>query len=178
MKLYKAEARADLEFSFPDELQCEEWDRQGVRLPKGMSFVDLIIEREKDFLLIEIKDPSNSSASEKERQKYLAKLNNNVLINDELTPKIRDSYTYMHLMERDIKPIIYIVLLGLDAFDDALQKGILSNFKDRLLHNIRNECEQPWKRDYVKDCVVLSVDGWNRTFKDWTIRRLSNALNL
>ena len=174
MKLYKAEISADLEFSFPDELQWEELDRQGVRLPKGMSFVDLIIEREKDFLLIEIKDPSNSSAPEKERQKYLAKLSNNELINNELTPKIRDSYTYMHLMERDTKPIIYIVLLGLDAFDDVLQKGILTNFKDRLLQNICNECEQPWKRDYVKDCVVMSVDIWNRTFQDWTIQRLSN----
>jgi len=175
MRLYKAEANADLEFSFPDELQWEELDRQGVRLPKGMSFVDLIIEREEDFLLIEIKDPSNSSAPEKERQKYLAKLSNNELINNELTPKIRDSYTYMHLMERDSKPIIYIVLLGLDAFDDALQKGVLINFKDRLFHNIRNECEQPWKKDYVKACVVLSVDVWNRTFKDWQIQRLSKA---
>ena len=177
MSLYKAEANADLEFSFPDELQWEELDRQGVRLPMGMSFVDLIIEQEEYFLLIEIKDPSNFSAPEKERQKYLAKLMSNELINNELTPKIRDSYTYMHLMERDTKPIIYIVLLGLDAFNDALQKGVLSNFKDRLLQNICNECEQPWKRDYVKDCVVLSVDGWNRTFKDWTIRRLSNAIN-
>ena len=72
-------------------------------------------------------------------------------------------------MERDIKPIIYIVLLGLDAFDDSVQKGILSNFKDRLLHNIRNEGEQPWKRDYVKDCIVMSVAIWNSKFKDWTI---------
>ena len=178
MKLYKAETNADLEFSFPDELQWEELDRQDARLPMGMSFVDLIIDREKDLLLVEIKDPSNSSTPDKERKKYLAnKLSNNELIKQELTPKIRDSYTYIHLMERDIKPIIYIVLLGLDAFDDSVQKGILTNFKDRLLQNICNECEQPWKRDYVKDCVVLSVDGWNRTFKDWTIRRLSNALN-
>lgn len=174
MKLYKAETRADLEFSFPDELKWEELDRQGVRLPQGMSFVDLIIEREKDLLLIEIKDPSNFLTPDKERQKYLARLSNNELITEELTPKIRDSYTYMHLMERDTKPIIYIVLLGLDAFDNVLQKGILSTFKDRLFNNIRNECDQPWKRDYVNDCIVLSVDSWNRTFKDWTIRRLSN----
>jgi hypothetical protein len=71
MKLYKAEIRADLEFSFPDELKWEELDRQGVRLPQGMSFVDLIIEREKDLLLIEIKDPSNFLTPDKERQKYL-----------------------------------------------------------------------------------------------------------
>ena len=55
MKLYKAEARADLEFSFPDELQWEELDRQDARLPMGMSFVDLIIDREKDLLLVEIR---------------------------------------------------------------------------------------------------------------------------
>ena len=44
MKLYKAEENADLEFSFPDEAKWDELDKQGVKLPVQMIFVDLVIE--------------------------------------------------------------------------------------------------------------------------------------
>ena len=46
MTPYRAEPNADLEFSFPDELVWEELDRQGVKLPVQMKFVDLVIERD------------------------------------------------------------------------------------------------------------------------------------
>ena len=48
MKLYKAEKNAELLFEFPDELEWDELDKQGVKLPVHMKFVDLVIERDKD----------------------------------------------------------------------------------------------------------------------------------
>jgi hypothetical protein len=168
---FKAEDNADLEFEFPKSLLWEELDVQGVPLPVNMKFVDIVIERESDILLIEIKDPSNVRCPGNEQIKYSERLINNSVLKTELTPKVRDSYAYMHLMERDTKPFKYIVLLGLDAFDKSVQKIILTGFKDRLMADIQNE-GQGWKRKYIKDCAVLTVEHWNKSF-DWPLTRIS-----
>lgn len=173
MPNYKAENNADLQFTFPKEVTWDELDKQGVRLPVNMKFVDLVIERETDVLLVEVKDPSNIAAPEQEQQRYYKRLVDNSVLTDELTPKARDSYTYLHLMEKDNKDFLYIVLLGLDAFDEEKQKALLLNFKDRLASNIHCECEEPWKRKHISDCVVCSVEGWNQKFPDWPVVRLS-----
>ncbi len=185
MPTYRAEAEAELLFSFPDGLRWSELDKQGVKLPVKMKFVDLVIERERDILLVEdlviererdillveIKDPSNSRSPDKERNSYLKRLANNSVLTDELTPKARDSYLYLHLMERDQKPFKYVVLLGLDAFDPDRQKAVMFGFKDRLLADIREESFEAWKRKHIADCVVLSVESWNQHFPEWPLRR-------
>lgn len=175
MESYKAEENADLQFDFPDDTSWYELDKQGVKLPVKMKFVDLVIERDDDVLLVEIKDPSNSRSPDRERQKYFKRLRDNSVLTQELTPKVRDSYSYLHLMERDGKPFKYIVLIGLDAFDSTQQKGVLTGFKDRLLADIRCESYEAWKRKYIKDCVVLSVETWNQTFPNWRVTRLGLA---
>ena len=171
MPSYRAEADAELLFSFPDSLTWSELDKQGVKLPVKMKFVDLVIERERDILLVEIKDPSHSRSPDKERNSYLKRLANNSVLADELTPKARDSYLYLHLMERDQKPFKYVVLLGLDAFDPDRQKAVMFGFKDRLLADIREESFEAWKRKHIADCMVLSVESWNQYFPDWPLRR-------
>ena len=178
MTFYKAEENADLSFSFPDELLWEELDKQGVKLPEKMKFVDLVIEREKDVLLVEIKDPSNCRSPASQRDAYYKRLADDSVLKQELTPKARDSYTYLHLMEKDEKPFKYVVLIGLDAFDDERQKALLGNFKNRLLADIRCESYQPWKRQHIADCVVFSVEGWNTKFPDWKVTRISTATSV
>jgi hypothetical protein len=168
---FKAEKNADLEFEFPKTLMWEELDVQGQPLPHNMKFVDIIIERDNDILLVEIKDPSNVNCPESEHKKYLKRLSDNSVLKLELTPKARDSYLYIHLMERDTKPIKYIVLLGLDVFETEIQKGILTGFKDRLASDIQNE-GLGWKRKHIQDCIVLTVEQWNKVF-DWPLTRLS-----
>ncbi len=169
---FKAEHNADLEFEFPKNLTWQELDVQGQPLPVHMKFVDIVIERDTDILLIEIKDPSNVLSTEKEQKKYCKRLIDNSVLKQELTPKARDSYAYMHLMERDVKPFKYIVLLGLDAFEQQVQTAILTGFKDRLMSDIQNE-GQGWKRKYIKDCAVLTVAQWNKIF-DWPLKRISS----
>ncbi len=172
MPTYRAEETAELLFNFPDELSWSELDRQGVKLPMHMKFVDLVIEREQDILLVEIKDPSHSRSRDKERNAYLKRLADNSLLSQELTPKARDSYLYLHLMERDHKPLTYVVLLGLDAFDPNVQKAVMTGFKDRLLASIREESFEAWRRKHIADCVVLSVESWNQRFPDWPLNRI------
>lgn len=173
MKTYKAEDDAELLFEFPDEVLWDELDKQGVKLPVKMKFVDLVIERDKDVLLVEIKDPSHSKSPDKERNSYLKRLSDNSVLSQELTPKARDSYCYLHLMEKDTKPFKYIVLVGLDAFDPTQQKAVLTGFKDRLMADIRCEAYEPWKRKHISDCAVLSVETWNKYFPEWPVRRVS-----
>lgn len=176
MKLYKSEKTADLQFSFPDDLIWDELDKQGVKLPEKMKFVDLVIERENDVLLVEIKDPSHVKCPPAERDAYYQRLKDNSVLKSELTPKARDSYTYLHLMKRDSKPFKYVVLIGLDAFDQSRQVALLGNFKDRLLTDIRCESYEPWKREHIADCVVFSVETWNKKFPNWQIARLSPVI--
>ncbi|CAB3821457.1 hypothetical protein LMG26854_01488 [Achromobacter aegrifaciens] len=171
MQTYRAEENAELLFSFPDELIWSELDKQGVKLPVRMKFVDLVIERDQDILLVEIKDPSHTKSQDKDRNAYLKRLSDNSVLTQELTPKARDSYLYLHLMERDSKPFKYVVLLGLDAFDSDRQKALMFGFKDRLLTDIREESFEAWKRKHIADCVVLSVESWNQQFPEWQVRR-------
>ncbi len=161
----------ELQFKFPANLDVEELDKQGVRLPAGMSLVDFVVTEDKRIFLIEVKDPSHSRTPEKERKKYLERLKNNSLINNELTPKARDSYTFLHLMEKDSKPFVYVVLFGLDSYED--EAALLLGFKDRLLKRIRYEAKQPWERQYLQDCIVISTKQWNEQFPDWQVSRLS-----
>ncbi|WP_292995143.1 hypothetical protein [Nitrosomonas sp.] len=176
MKSYKAEENAELLFEFPDEVQWDELDKQGVKLPVHMKFVDLVIERDADVLLVEIKDPSHSKSPNKERNSYLKRLSDNSVLTQELTPKARDSYSFLHLMERDSKPFKYIVLIGLDAFDPMQQKAVLIGFKDRLMADIRWEAYSAWKRKHIADCAVLSVETWNQQFPNWPVTRLDSAV--
>lgn len=171
MKSYRAEKNAELLFEFPNEVKWDELDKQGVKLPVRMKFVDLVIERDADVLLVEIKDPSHSKSPDKERNNYFRRLSDNSVLTQELTPKARDSYSFLHLMERDGKPFKYIVLIGLEAFDSSQQKAVLSCFKDRLMADIRNEAYEPWKRKHITDCVVLSVETWNQNFPKWLVTR-------
>ncbi|MBA5607371.1 hypothetical protein H3H36_18605 [Duganella sp. FT3S] len=178
MQTYRAEETAELLFHFPDGLNLNKLDKQGVKLPVRMKFVDLVIERAQDILLVEIKDPSHSRSPDKERNTYLKRLADNSILTQDLTPKARDSYLYLHLMERDNKPFKYVVLLGLDAFDPNIQKAVMSGFKDRLLADIREESFEAWKRKHIADCVVLSVDSWNQRFPEWPLRRDAPAAPL
>jgi len=136
-----------------------------------VKFVDLVIERDKDILLVEVKYPSHSRSQDKERNSYLKRLTDNSVLTQELTPKARDSYLYLHLMERDSKPFKYVVLLGLEAFAPAIQKGLLGPFKGRLLADIREESFEAWKRKHIDDCIVLSVESWSQHFPEWPLRR-------
>jgi hypothetical protein len=169
----------ELEFDF-GMATAEKFDDPAKQRPQGMQFVDFLIEESERLILLEIKDPSRRKAKggnakaeaalERERIQFVEKLRNNGWIADELTPKARDSYTYLHLMRRDDKPILYVLLLGTDRLPfDAVP--LLPDFKDRLLARLRQEMDQPWLRQYVSDCLVLTEQTWPIAFPDYPLTR-------
>jgi hypothetical protein len=106
----------------------------------------------------------------KQREEFIKKLHRDDWIAEELTPKARDSYTFLHLMARDGKPIIYVLLIGSEKL--SLEPALLSAFKDRLLARLRHEAEQPWVRQYIQDCVVLTENSWLDIFPSYSLSRL------
>jgi hypothetical protein len=141
--------------------------------------VDFVVEEDHRLLMIEVKDPSckpkgvnvaAETALVKSRAEFVKKVQNDTLIAQELTPKARDSYSYLHLMKRDDKPILYAFLLGAEKL--TLDAALLMGFKDRLLARLRQETDQPWMRQYVTDCVVLTEQTWSLAFPQYPLSRV------
>ncbi|MCP4219356.1 MAG: hypothetical protein GY765_32275 [bacterium] len=159
----------ELVFDFTGAGFVEKLDEKGKQAPSGLKLVDFVVEEDSRTLLIEVKDPSHSKATPKERKKQAKRMNNNQLINEHLVPKARGSYTYLHLMKRDNNPFLYVVLLGLEQLQ--VEKALLVNFKEQLLRRLRQECEEPWERQYINDCIVVTVEDWDKKFKHYPIAR-------
>ncbi len=155
----------------PKELEKERLDEQGKQIPVGMSLADLVITEDDYTYIIEIKDFSCTTASETRKKTDIKSLKSHDLISNKLTPKARDSYTFLHLMERIKRKIIYIVLLGLDDIEQLNNEVFLGTYKEKLLENIRKEADEPWKNKHITDCIVCSLDTWNEHFQEWPAYR-------
>lgn len=160
-----------LEITVPDGRVWEVLDRQGVQLPSGLSLVDGVLDLARITLLVEIKDPSETTAPQRARDGFAAELKGDAYICDRLVPKARDSYTYLHLMSRDERPFVFVVLLGLDAYTDPAL--LLAGFKERLRARLGQETDVPWAKQYLQDCAVVTVEMWNRVYPEMPIRRVS-----
>ena len=165
----KTRPEDELDFDFSDAESVEWLDHPGRKSPMGMKLADYVVEEKGRILIIEVKDPSCSRAQPQDQKRFARQMQNEELIGDELTPKARDSYTYLHLMERDSKPIIFVFIVGIESlpFDPAL----MSPFKEKLLGRIRQEADKPWKRLYVKDCIVTSIENWKSIFPQYLVTR-------
>jgi hypothetical protein len=152
-------------------------DEPGRRQPHGMMAVDYVVEEPSRWLLVEIKDPSDPTIPPEnrpeERERERKKRRGSTFVNEELVPKARDSYTYMHLMARDTKPFVFVVLddwtaLGLD---DSFLEPLQSRLKERLAH----EAEEPWERQCIAQCVIANPTTWAARFPDYPLRRRSST---
>jgi len=173
------EREGEFEFDFTAAAMVTRLDDKTKQRPEGMKLVDFVVEETNRLVMLEIKDPSckakgGSAAAQiaqaKSRADFVRDVQNDRLITDELTPKARDSYSYLHLMKRDNKPILYVFLLG--AKEIALADGLLLEFKDRLLARLRKEADQPWMRRYVTDCLVLTESTWNQVLPQYPLTRI------
>ena len=163
----------ELQFEFSGATSVERLDVQGQPRPQGMALVDFVVEENSRTLLIEIKDPSQQPVPETERRRFIRDMQHQTLIHEELVPKARDSYTFLHLMERDTQPFVYVVVLGLDQL--TVDAALLSNFKDRLLQRIRHESQDPWQRHYVTDCAVVIPATWSTHFPEYALSRSAHS---
>ncbi|MCB9531148.1 MAG: hypothetical protein H6700_05225 [Myxococcales bacterium] len=144
---------AELEFTFDPSWATEHLDSPGRVWPKGISPVDFVVDRGDDLLLIEVKDPSHSRATPAERTRFIREMTSRELTHERLAPKARTSWSYLYLMDRTEKPLVFVFLVGTDAL--TLEPVLLQSLNDRLRARLAQETEHPWARPYVVSSVVL-----------------------
>jgi len=163
----------DLSFEFSGAQGVKNLDKEGITKPHGMAFVDFVIKEDERFLLVEVKDPSSEQIPEghrgQVRAREIKKFQTKELIN-ELVSKARDSYCFLHLMKRDGKPFDFIFLTGLDRL--GITKELLMNFGDRLLARLRKEADKEWKRQYIRNCAVHTLESWNAHLDPYRVERV------
>lgn len=148
----------ELEIDFTGALSVLKLDDKGYSIPTGFKVVDFVVEEPKRRLLVELKDPSHSKATTKERKEFAKRLASDQLSHEQLVPKARGSYCFLHLMEQDDKEMVLVVLLAVEQLnhDPALLIALTEKIRKRLLH----EATEPWKRRYIKNCIVLTEATW------------------
>jgi hypothetical protein len=136
-----------------------------------MKAVDCIFEWNGDTYFLEIKDPDNPISQAEGREKFLHKLQSDVLNND-LKYKYRDSFLYEYASGRVKGKIHYIVLLCMKNLDSSM----LMNRGEELRKAIPLEGPSgPWQRAFVTSCTVLNIDAWKRLLNQFPVRRLSEV---
>jgi hypothetical protein len=122
--------------------------------------------------LIEVKDPSASSVPENERRQYVHRMQTRELTHEELAPKARGTYTFLHLMGRDKRSMRYVVVLGTEKL--SMQPALLLNLTDRLRKRLAQESEQPWQRTYIQSCVVVATSGVPKALPGCSVERIAS----
>lgn len=166
----------DLVFDFSAAMISDQFDDEAThKLSHCMKAVDFIVEWEREFWFVEVKDPSNSKIPSEIKQNKLrefnAKIGNETLFSNELGPKVKDSFLYLHLSGRlPVKPIKYLVLIAIGNPDPALLLKAIESLK-------RSSCflgpdKDGWKNSYLEEVMVFSEQTWNEKLKQCPVKRL------
>ena len=158
----------DLRFDFTSAVQARRFDDGTHGLSHCMKAVDFILETKEAYYFLEIKDPDNPAADASRRAQYVQELRAGEL-RKSLVGKYRDTFIYHWAEKTPGKPIYYIVLLCLTALDAA---ALLAQ-EEGLRSSLPLSGSSTWKRPIAKACLVLSLDAWNRHFKQWPVSRIS-----
>lgn len=165
----------DLLFDFSAAIMADQFDDEAThKLSHCMKAVDFIVEWKHEFWFVEVKDPSNSkipSAIKRDKlKKFIAKIDNETLFSNELGPKIKDSFLYLHLSKRlPPKPMRYLVLLAIGNLDAALLLRSMEGVK-------RSSCflgpdKGKWKNPYLEEVMVFNEQTWNEKLKQCPVKR-------
>jgi len=130
----------EIEIDFTGAIEAWKPEDRDLEL-QGMSKVDFIAEYQNCYWLVEVKDFQTT----KKLTKYEAK------IKEDWVPKARDSYTYLHLMAKDTKPINYIVIA--EGVDKRYFPALMKYLENRIL----KEADEPWQRRYIKQSFVMDI---------------------
>ena len=160
----------ELEFVFGDEWRAEQFDRLGVEWPRYVAPVDFIAERRDEIVLLEVKDPSASGAPSEARQQFARDMRTKELTHQRLAPKVRSSYGFLHLMARDTKPMRFVVAIGIENL--SIEPVLLDQLADRLRNRVKKEGDEPWRREYVSACTVVSVLELGKAMPGCSARRV------
>ena len=135
-----------------------------------MKAVDFIVELPDRYLYIEFKDPQHPDSRAENRIEFIQDFHSGRL-DEDLKYKYRDSFLYEWACGRADKPINYVVLVALDTLTSA----DLPTRTETLKYKLPVDGPNSWSRRIASGCTVLNLSGWNETFPDYPVVRLSTS---
>lgn len=158
----------DLQITIDDAINVRKFDDANHGLNHCMKAVDFIVELLDCYLFIEIKDLQDPQAPEQSRNKFLRRIKSGQL-DEDLKYKYRDSFLYEWASGRADKPIDYLVLIAMDALDNALLLNRTEDMKRKL--PLLGPRARPWPYPPVRSCGVFNIASWSNRFPQYPIRR-------
>lgn len=163
----------DLEFNFTDAIEAIVFDEMKDKgLPNyhgigAMHRVDFVVELDSAILFVEVKDPNNPNAREKQKRKFLKEVDEGIL-SSTFASKYMDSFIYRWAENKTSKPIHYINLV-------TLEEELLGNLSDEITAKLppMNHDIPRWQRQVVNNVQVFNIDSWNASFPKWPVRRIA-----
>lgn len=165
----------ELEFDFS---KADRAERFGEESRHGMSHcmkaVDFLVEWPDALWLVEAKDPSISTIpdheSEKSRRKFIRRLQRKTLFHEDLGPKAKDTFLYLHLTDRiPEKPLKYFVLIAMEAFEKELLGASTLELKQASC--LVGPIDSHWETPYIADAAVFDIASWNHHLNRCPVRR-------
>lgn len=160
----------NLEFTFKGVRDAVKFDGSSHGLTSVMSAVDFVVELERAYLFVEVKDPDNPRATDEGRDKFSDKLSSEELLWG-LVEKYRESFLYRWAQKRIDKPITYVVLLCAQRLDPILLLGQQDKLRE-YLPLTRPDC---WARGIADGCAILTLEQWKKKFPDFAVVRLKQS---
>ena len=158
-----------LQFDFRGCVYAEKFD-ENPTVPNIMKKVDFFVEERDRILLVELKDISDTATTRTNREKFLKDLKSKALIREVLVPKCRDTWTFLHLMDLDNKPIVYVVIITL--YENNPRPAQFGGLMSQLNKRLGKEGTKAWQQPYVSGCVILNLNGWNQSFPRYRAVRI------
>lgn len=167
----------ELEFDFRKAIRAERFDAEhSHRMSHCMKAVDFLVEWPDALWFVEVKDPSQSTIPDdvfgKELKRFITRLTQKKLFHEDLGPKGKDTFLYLHLMNNlPAKPIKYFVLIAIDRLD----KGLLdvSSLELKQASCLPGPDHGNWAIPYITAAAVFNVGTWNQHLPDCPVHRRS-----
>jgi hypothetical protein len=122
-------------------------------------------------IFLEIKDPDNPDAAERDRRKFIEDIQSGRL-DDALKVKCRDSFLYEWASGNvKKKPIHYIVLIGSSGLSDAELLARTDALKRKI--PIYGPQGRPWRKPFIAGCAVLNLSAWNKRLAEYPATRVN-----
>ncbi len=141
----------DLRISFDGVTCVRKFDDEDQGLPFRMKAVDFIVELDDRYLFIEFKSGR--------------------LVNEDLKYKYRDSFLYEWACGRADKPIYYYILASLRRLHAAHLVSKTDVLRRQL--PLVGPHSKPWRRAFIRDCIVFNVAQWNKRFPEYPVAYLA-----
>ena len=135
-----------------------------------MKAVDILVELEKNYLFIEVKNYEDvaefQKSAEDDADTIKKKHDHQKWLKNYLKYKFRDSYLYRHAEGKVDKPIHYLCLIN---FDNALNHALNNNLRRELPVG---KPTRRWLYKLAESCQVLNVAQWNDSFPKWQVKQI------